>query len=129
MNAMPPQVDPPNESYKTTFARWIRVLVAVLGGVLGLVLIAWLLLPNTDALLGVQATLSSYALILMMVRLSVFAVIWWFWNELCEWVYRDRSAEAMQYMKGRRHFFLALFVAIELLLIQNVVGRFWGWVG
>lgn len=98
--------------------------------VLAVLLVALLavVLPNADVLIGAQLALADYAVGLMILRLTLIILIWMYWARFCECLYHDRPVPR-EYLRQRRHFFLGVFLAIELLLIQNVLGRLWDLVG
>ncbi|MEQ9590929.1 MAG: hypothetical protein RJS97_23545 [Parvibaculaceae bacterium] len=116
------------ETRPVRIGRWLRRGVWVLVAALTLVALLAVVLPNADLVFGAQSVLANYAIGLMVLRLTLIVLIWVCWARICDWLYRDR-AEPRAYLQQRRHFFLGVFLAIELLLIQNVLGRLWEFVG
>lgn len=86
---------------------------------------ATLLLPNLDAVASARAGLDRYSVLLMSVRLMVIGWLWFFWMPLMQWLYKSSAPKASAYMQSRRNYFALVFIAVELLLIQNVVGWLW----
>lgn len=102
-------------------------LVVLFAAVLLLIAIgATLLLPNLDAVASARAGLDRYSVLLMSVRLMVIGLLWFFWMPLMQWLYKSSALKALVYMRSRRNYFALVFIAVELLLIQNVVGWLWG---
>lgn len=111
-------------SRETRSGRWLRRVVWALI-VLGLLVALFtFVLPNAELVFGAQSVLANYAMGLMVLRLTVIGLVWVYWAHICRWLYQDREAPR-DYLMKRRHFFLGVFLAIELLLIQNVLGRLW----
>ena len=102
--------------------KFLLFFIAVL---LLVVLSAALLLPNLDALASARAGFDRYSVLLMVVRLSVIGLLWFYWVPLMNWLYRNSAPKALEYMQSRRNYFAIVFLAIELLLIQNVLGGLW----
>lgn len=102
--------------------KFLLFFIAVL---LSVVLSAALLLPNLDALASARAGFDRYSVLLMVVRLSVIGLLWFYWVPLMNWLYRNSAPKALEYMQSRRNYFAIVFLAIELLLIQNVLGGLW----
>ncbi|MFV1849166.1 MAG: hypothetical protein ACMZ66_00430 [Thalassospira sp.] len=109
---------------QTRSGRWLRRFVWALMFVGLLIMLFALVLPNAEFVFGAQSVLANYAMGLMVLRLAVIGVVWMYWAHICRWLYQDRAAPR-DYLMKRRHFFLGVFLAIELLLIQNVLGRLW----
>ena len=103
-------------------SKFLLFFIAVL---LLVVLAATLLLPNLDAVASARAGLDRYSMLLMVVRLSVIGLLWLYWVPLMSWLYRNSAPKALDYIQSRRNYFAIAFLAIELLLIQNVLGGLW----
>ena len=59
-------------------------------------------------------------------------LVWWFWNPIIVWLMTDKegqrgSAEAIKVYQAQRNRFAVLLITIEIVLVQNVFGRFVGW--
>ena len=89
------------------------------------VLLASMILPNHDSIAAAREGLSRYSLVLMSIRLSAIGLLWLYWHPLMRWLYKDRAPKALVHMQSRRNYFVLVFVAVELLLIQNIVGWLW----
>ena len=106
-----------------------KFLLAFIVVLLLVALAATLLLPNLDAVASARAGLDRYSMFLMLVRLAVIGVLWLCWVPLMNWLYRNSAPKALAYMQSRRNNFAIVFLAIELLLIQNVLGWLWRLIG
>ena len=85
--------------------------------------------PNYEGIENARRTLDRVSIWLMAIRLIAMAVVWYFWDDLVDWFYKDGGNDAARYLKARRTNVVLLFVVIELLLVQNVIGELWQIVG
>lgn len=90
-----------------------------------IVLLASVILPNHDAIAAARQGLSRYSFVLMCIRLSIIGLLWLYWHPVMLWLYKDRAPKALAHMQSRRNYFVLVFVSVELLLIQNLLGWVW----
>ena len=104
----------------------LKVLLIVGAIMLLATFIVMVVLRNYDDVANARQILERVSLSLMVIRLGAMATVWFFWNNLVDGFYKDATNEAAMYLKARRTNIVLLFVVIELLLVQNVVGELWG---
>ncbi len=102
-----------------------RIVLIFVGVMAVASLIMVFVLPNFASITSTKESLESISVWLMLIRLFMIALVWYFWNQIVDWYYSERSQEAADYLKGRRATFTLLFLVIELLLVQNVLGELW----
>ncbi len=106
---------------KTIFR--IALIFAGVMAIAGLIFV--FVLPNQSSITSAKKSLESISAWLMLIRLTIIGVVWYYWNRIVDWYYKEHSQEAADYLKGRRTTFTLLFLVIELLLVQNVLGELW----
>lgn len=102
-----------------------KALLLLVGVLLLCSIVLVFVLPNHENIASAKERLESISVILMLIRLNVIALAWWFWNLIVDWYYGGGSPIAAEHLKSRRTTFILLFVVIELLLVQNVLGELW----
>ncbi len=107
-------------------ARSIGIILLV---ILVIGMIITFAIPNQDVIRNARASVEYVSWILMCSRLIVIGVAWYFWNDYFKWYYDGKSNEVLAYVQSKRTRFLILFLAIEFLLIQNILGAVWSWLG
>lgn len=103
----------------------LKYLVLFAAACLLVILVASVILPNQDSIAAAREGLARYGLLLMCIRLALIGLLWLYWNPLLKWFYKDRAPKALAHLRSRRNYFAVVFLAVELLLIQNILGWFW----
>ena len=98
-----------------------RVGSALLWLALGTVLaVALMPLGRVDALGAVVAEWEAW---LAAARLAAIGALWLWWDRFAGWAVR--TGAAVDYLRGRRHFYAGCLVAVELVIVQNVAVGIW----
>lgn len=108
-----------------TLKSLLKLLLIFAGVLLFATFMVVVVIPNHDGLASAKERLENISLILMIIRLVVIGTLWYFWDRLVDWYFKDGSQVAAEHLKSRRTTFTLLFVVIELLLVQNVIGGLW----
>lgn len=86
-----------------------------------------LVILRTDGMASARLAVEAVSGWLLVFRLVVVALLWWFWNPMVEWLFSDkertsRSEANIAVYKAQRPKFVLGFIAIELIVVQNVIG-------
>lgn len=108
-----------------TLKSLLKLLLIFAGVLLFATFMVVVILPNHDGLASAKERLENISLLLMIVRSIAIGTLWYFWDRLVDWYFKDGSQLAADHLKSRRTTFILLFVVIELLLVQNVLGELW----
>lgn len=85
-------------------------------------------IPRHETLALAREGLEDVGWALMCARLTIIGLCWLYWVPFFEWYYKAQSPKTLAYIKSRRNTFAVLFLAIELVLVQNLFGTAWGWI-
>lgn len=108
----------------------LLVMLIIIGAVVGslMALVVLVIFPHQEDLAQARQTLEQISGWLMVIRLTVIGFAWWYWDLFFDWYFRDPGSETLAYIKTRRHVYTGLFLAIEFILIQNVLATAWAWI-
>ncbi len=86
-----------------------------------------LVVLGVDGVASARLAIDEVSGSLLVFRLIVVAIVWWFWNPMVEWLFSDnrhtaRSEANIAAYKAQRTNFLLGFLAIEIFVVQNVIG-------
>ncbi len=86
-----------------------------------------LVILRTDGIASARLAVEAVSGWLLVFRLVVVALVWWFWNPIVEWLFSDkehraRSEANIAVYKAQRTKFVLGFIAIELIVVQNIIG-------
>jgi hypothetical protein len=124
-----------SEDTATTINRKSRSRQIILGLLLAaccfflVTFLAYLLGANADTITTASNTIDSWRYLLMAVRVAIIFIAWTYWNAINEQLYPSTLAHHINkrdVFLTLRHKFLMGFLAIELLLAQNLLGYLLG---
>ena len=95
----------------------------VLGGSAAAVVAALIFVPP-EWLAAADERLAAWRAWLGGARAAAIVAAWVWWNGLVARV-PGLNAEAVAYLRGRRHFWGGALLAVELVLVRNVPGALW----
>ena len=84
---------------------------------------------NRESVAKASYTLEQFRYLLAALRLTAIALLWYFWEPLCDRLYHSAIThyqQKRQTLSALRHRVALCFVAIELLLAQNLLGKWLG---
>ena len=86
-----------------------------------------LVILRTDGMASARLAVEAVSGWLLVSRIVVVALVWWFWNPIVQWLFSDREHRArseanITVYKAQRTKFVLGFIAIELIVVQNIVG-------
>jgi len=86
---------------------------------------AYLLGVNADSLVSAKNSIEKIHVVLTLLRLCVVGGVWYFWESICRKVFNDSVIDderKREVLLGQRNTLLWGFLAIELLVVQDVLG-------
>lgn len=90
----------------------------------GLVVVALLPLERLDR---AGAVVGDWQTWLTVARVAGIGALWFWWDRFAGWA--GGGAAAVAYLRERRNFHCGCLVGVELVIVQNVAGDLWRWVG
>jgi hypothetical protein len=117
---------------KPSLYRLLKIGLMVVGFIALLIFMLTVVFPRREAIADARQSLDSIGNWLLLVRLTLMATVWWYWDTIFEWYFNDTDnashREALAMIKTKRHTIIGLFLAIEIILVQNVLATFWAWI-
>lgn len=86
-----------------------------------------LVILRTDGVAAARVAVEAVSGWLLVFRILVVALLWWFWDTIMEWLFSDKHPSpqrkaAIAVYKAQRTKFVLGFIIIELIVVQNVIG-------
>lgn len=86
-----------------------------------------LVILRTDGMASARLAVEAVSGWLLVFRIVVVVLFWWFWNPIVEWLLSDnerasRSKVNIAVYKAQRTKFVLGFIVIELVVVQNMIG-------
>ncbi len=115
---------------KHLFLTGFKFIVIIFCVVFFLSLFIFVAVPDPEetipsSILKVSELVNEVSSTLMWIRIFGYLVIWFYWDAIVEYLYKGKAPKAKAYLAGRRNFYLCMFLLIEMILIQNVLGALW----
>ncbi len=100
-----------------------------LAAFLALTCLAYRLGINAEGIHRAADTLDALRYLLMAARLTLIGAVWYWWQPLVNWLYPPsipawEEKRALAYRQ--RNKFALFFIAVEILLVQNLLGNLMG---
>lgn len=93
-------------------------------------LVIYLFFPDPEttvplSIIRMNAAINQIGGFLMLMRIFLYLVVWFYWHPIMKYLYAGKAPKAMAYMQSRRNFYLCVFLAIEIILVQNILSTLW----
>ena len=118
-----------SEEKNSAIKNGLVMLLRILAALFVVTFIAWALGLNAQMIAVTAEAMNGIALILGVVRLTLFTGIWYFWHAITRWLLPkslDDFEEKRVALDSYRHKFIVTFVSIEIFIVQNALGEIFG---